>query len=71
MSTRDKLREDINYALYCCSCNTMERMTKTYKGFKCDPNKEDHFRRTGCGEEFEFTEEFLKELEGLGWGLRE
>jgi hypothetical protein len=66
VSTRDKLREDINYAPY-CMCSTMGRMTKTEKGFKCDPLKMDHFRRFGCGHEFEFDEEFLKELESLGW----
>jgi len=66
MSTREKLKEDINYAPY-CNCNTMGRMTKTDKGFICDPNKEDYFRRTGCGYSFEFDEEFLAELKLLGW----
>ena len=67
MSTRDKLRENINYAPCCCDCNTMHRMTKTETGFKCDPSKQDHFRRRGCGNSFDFDEDFLKELKSLGW----
>ncbi len=66
MSTRDKLRENINYVPY-CMCSTMGRMTRTEKGFKCDPFKMDHFRRTGCGHSFEFDDDFLKELKSLGW----
>ena len=67
MSTRDKLRENISYAPYCCNCNTMGIMTKTDKGFKCDPNKYDYFRRSGCGYEFNFNKEFINEIKLLGW----
>jgi hypothetical protein len=63
----DKLRENINYAPYCCDCNTMGRMTKTKTGFICDPNKVDHFHRVGCGLSFEFDKETLEELKTLNW----
>ena len=67
MTAIDKLRNNINYAPYCCNCMTMSRMTKTDRGFICKPDKQDHHRRNGCGNSFEFDEEFLNELKSLGW----